>query len=115
MIFFVLLLLLPVLAHGEPVPVTYTEPSGTGFAQSCVYSCVQHNTDACACTPKDRQVCTDNQNTGTAAVINVSFNVPLRDGQLPACVNFAVTTKDSDGNESALVFPVAGPHIFDAP
>ena len=115
MVFFVLLLLLPVLAQAESIEIDYTEPTGTVFTQSCVYSCVQYRTDVCTCTPKDKHVCTDNQNTGTASAIEVFINIPVKDGQLPACVNVGVTTRDAEGNESALVLPAAGSHVFNAP
>jgi len=115
MLLFILLMFLAIGAYGEPVEVDYTEPAGTGFTQTCVYSCVQHNTSICNCTPKDRQVCTDNQTTGTAVAIEVFINIPLRDGQLPACANVGVTTRDSGGNESALVLSANNPHVFSAP
>lgn len=115
MILFVLFLLLPVMVQAESVEVDYTEPAGTGFTESCVYSCVQYNTDVCTCVPQAIRVCTDNQTTGTAVAIEVFFNVPIKDGQLPACVNVGVRTKDAEGNESVLVAPTGGSHVFNAP
>ena len=106
---------IPIFAIAENFPVSYTEPSGTGFAQTCVYSCVQYNTSVCQCVPTIVRVCTANQNGATAEVINVSWDVPIKDGQLPVCVNYAVTSRDSEGNESAQVAPAAGSHVFTAP
>jgi hypothetical protein len=113
---FLAIFLLPALVFAESIQVNYTEPAGTGFTDACVYACVQYNTSVCTCLPNALRGCKTNQNGATAEATNFSFIVPIKDGQLPVCVNYAVTTKDSaTGNESALVLPAAGPHVFTAP
>ena len=107
--------LLPALAFSETFTVTYTEPSGTGFTEACAYSCIQYNTSVCTCVPQTLRGCQTNQNGATAEATSISFNIPIKDGQLPACINYGVRTKDATGNESALVLPAGGAHVFTAP
>lgn len=109
------LILFPISAWGEQMPVSYTEPSGTGFTETCVYACVQYNASACKCVPIAVTVCTQNQNGATAETINASWDIPIKDGQLPACVNYGVRSRDAERNESALVTPAGGSHVFNAP
>lgn len=109
------ILLLPALAFSETFTVTYTEPTGTAFTESCVYSCTQYNTSVCTCVPQALRGCQANLNGATAEATSISFNIPIKDGQLPVCVNYAVTSRDSEGNESAQVAPAAGSHVFTAP
>lgn len=109
------ILLLPGLAFSETFQVDYVEPSGTGFTEACVYSCVQYNTPVCTCVPTILRGCQANINGTTAESTSISFNIPIKDGQLPACVNYGVRTKDATGNESALVLPAGGSHVFTAP
>lgn len=109
------MIVIPSIVMAEAFPVSYTEPSGTGFAKTCVYSCEQKKVNVCTCTPTQLRVCTENQNGSTAATISVTWNIPIKDGELPVCVNYAVTARDSTGNESAQVPPATGSHVFTAP
>ncbi len=103
------------LANAANFPVSYTEPSGTGFQKTCVYSCQEVNKSSCSCKPKDLKACTDNQSGSTAATINVAWNIIIQPEDLPLCVNYAVVSRDSNGNESSLVYPAAGSFVFPVP
>jgi hypothetical protein len=108
-------LLLPVMAIAETFTVNYTEPSGTGFAKVCAYACIQYNSSVCTCTPAAITACQDNLNGATAEATSVSWDIPIKDGQLPTCINYGVRSIDSSGNASALVTAATGDHVFDAP
>ena len=113
----VFLLLLWSNLGAEPFPYTYTEPAGTAFAETFIYSCCLNNTSTGKCQVWQLKVCTPNQNGTTAEVINGSFNVPIRADELPKACRQTVTTRNSDGNETApgVVLLSTDPHVFNAP
>lgn len=100
-LYYLLIVSLPIVALAETFTAFVTEPAGTAFERTRFYVCVQYRSQQCG-NCRNWGVArgeTPNQSGATAVQVTFSTQIPIQQSQAPVCLRYGFTTM-VDGNET---------------